>query len=180
MAPRELGELLDVVLPAPIREIERVELGQRGDLRRQLGSGRHRRTLDQDRDHCHVRTVERCVYLLLDQVVVSVDSPGSAGSFDSQPTRADEDERELTRIQRLADLLLKISPWSDCVDVDEDIRATELVDQRVREPTGVTARIGSPIGDEDARDRPSPNSAPRAPILAPYGRGNPRGRSFVT
>ncbi len=86
-----------------------------------------------------------------------------AARLRAKPFLADHGDQQVTRLQRIVDLLAEIDSERDVVDVDEQVRLAEMLGQPVGDAP-CHGRIGTAIGEDDLwslarshRNPPSPS-----------------------
>src|SRR5579864_3645300 len=113
-AAERSNELVDVGVPAPVAELERVALRKPGDGSRERLHRGHGRAADEERQYANA-TPEGCGNLLTHEVVGRVESP-PLRIANRQPVGSDEDERDLASAQRGVDDVDEILPRRQAVD----------------------------------------------------------------
>ena len=126
-------------------QVERVDLGDLGDVGRQVLRARHRRTVDQDRNHGDVLTLERCGDLLSQVVAFIVYAPLAARQSGVEPCVPDQDEYDLTGVERGVNPILEVGRERDRIHVNEDSGATKPLAEVVGQVPGRARRVVTPV-----------------------------------
>ncbi len=123
-----------------------LRIGEVPDALGQVGGIRHRRAVEQHRQHGNV-ALECGLELDPDRIGLVHDAE-LAARLRAEPFLADHGDQHVARLQRVVDLLAEIDPERDVVDIDEQVGLAEMLRQPVEDAPG-HGGIGPAIGEDD-------------------------------
>ena len=166
---------LDVVVPAPIGELEGVAPAQRQQRLRQLLARREPGAVDEHGDDLDAVARQRALDLQAHPVVGLVDPPLALAVARVEPAGADDGEHDVALVDEARDVLAEVRAGRD-LDVAEDVLVAVAAREVALQAPGVAARVVAPVADEDALGHgyfwlAGPGSARRPTRRAPARRG---------
>ncbi len=143
-----LGQPFHVAFPAGVGDGDGVSTRQRLEDHGEFRLPRHRRILDQHRDHGD-SAFERGGDLAGHDIVGLVETSLPVRPSGREPAGTDHDDRCVGRGEAALDRLDEVGASVDVVDVTKDAVRAEVGRQTVVQPSGNAAYVGTPIADED-------------------------------
>jgi hypothetical protein len=155
-----LEQPFGVIGEALVTHRQGVAPGKTGQWPGKVAESRHRRALDEDRDHPHVAFQGR-LELQPDEVVGVLEPSPAVSVGRRDPLRADHRQQHLAGADRTGDDLGEVDPQVDGGDIHEHPLGAEALGEPVVQPSGEVAALLTPIADEDAaRQRSRHGSSP--------------------
>ena len=141
-------QAFDVRVPSSVAQLDGLPSGEPFEIGRELRSGWHGRSFDQNGNDPHV-AAEGDADLETDEIVRNVQPPTAGPVGARQPLPADDREQHIAGADGALEDVHEVDAGFDVRDVHEHRGPAEPGPQVVEEPAGMTGAVFTPVADED-------------------------------